>query len=98
LLAVAAEDELVLLRVASDDVMEDLRHVLLVAGRHGAELGVARVVELLAARKPRDRGVARARDLVFEVLPRRDVADEERALFAAALARAPGDLGAVPRR
>src|SRR5262249_39823599 len=53
---------------------------------------------LLTVRQPRDRRVAGVGNLVGQVLPRRDLADVERAFFAPAFAAAPGDFRAVPRR
>src|SRR5262249_49560815 len=92
-----AEDDLVVRRVVADRVPEDLRRVLLVAGRDRPRRGEARVIEALAVGEPRDRRVIRVRDALAEVLARRDVAHVERALLAAALAPAPREEGPVVR-
>ena len=68
--------------VLSEHVQEDLREVLLVAGRHTAGLRIARVVEALAVRKPGDGGVASVPDRIREVLARGHVAHVQCALLA----------------
>ena len=94
-IAAVAEDLVVVGRIVAEVVQEDAAVIGLLAGRHLARLGVARVEEAAAVGQPGERAGARAGDSIGEVLPAADVAHAQQRLLVAVVGGAVGDARAV---